>query len=207
MNSIKLNLINRSNDANNSQIVIFQKNENADWNETSIAWYVIRNLGQNNYHPFEYSLAMTVSADDSYGNHTPQMAAENGQLFSMTMQPSGTVLAPAGSSTNPTEVQCWNALDQGSIAANVYKGGRLLARVPNIVPGEQAVFQFLPKIYMSVLSNVQQGTEMNSADVTRNNVFLDLTGLASADIIMEGGGKGETATAYRFRLENKVLAS
>ena len=40
---IKLNFINDSNDANNSEIVIFAKNAATDVHETAVAWQVIQN--------------------------------------------------------------------------------------------------------------------------------------------------------------------
>ena len=56
MNTIKLNFINRSNDQNNSQVVIFQKNVAADLDELAVAWKVIDNCGQGDNHPFNYPM-------------------------------------------------------------------------------------------------------------------------------------------------------
>ena len=44
--TIQLNLINNSNDTNNSQIVIFQKNVATSFNEIAVAWQVIQDCGQ-----------------------------------------------------------------------------------------------------------------------------------------------------------------
>src|SRR5258708_23979581 len=38
---VQLNFVNQSNDANNSQIVIFQKNVASDFEEQAVAWRVI----------------------------------------------------------------------------------------------------------------------------------------------------------------------
>ena len=38
---IQLNFINNSNDANNSQVVIFQKNVATDFDELAVAWQVV----------------------------------------------------------------------------------------------------------------------------------------------------------------------
>ena len=92
INTIKLNLINQSNDVNNSSVVIFQKNTATDFDELAIAWQVIQNLGREDNHPFEYPQQSEVSASDSFGNYTPKLDAEPGQSFEMVRDRSGDVL-------------------------------------------------------------------------------------------------------------------
>jgi hypothetical protein len=92
MSNIKLNFINKSADTNNSSVVIFQQNVAEDFGEIAIAWQVIQNCGRLNNHPFTYPMNFEVSASDSYGNYTPQLAATNGQAFDMILDTSGDVL-------------------------------------------------------------------------------------------------------------------
>lgn len=147
---IKLNFINQSNDANNSQIVVFQKNVATDFDELSVAWKVIQNCGQGDNHPFVYPMTMAVGASDSYGNYTPQLIAQNGQLFSMSLTSSGDRLVQSGASTSPTEVQVLNALKVGAINASIYKAGKVLATKTSIAPQQKAVFQFKPTLWIGV---------------------------------------------------------
>jgi len=58
MSDIKLNLINKSSDVNNSEIVIFQKNVATNFDEQTVAWKVIQNCGMNNTHPFTFTFLM-----------------------------------------------------------------------------------------------------------------------------------------------------
>ena len=51
---IKLNFINLSNDVNNSQVVIFQKNVSTDFDELAVAWKVISNCGRGDNHPSSF---------------------------------------------------------------------------------------------------------------------------------------------------------
>jgi hypothetical protein len=51
---IHLNFINDSNDMNNSEIVVFQKNAATDFDELAVAWLVIKYCGQGDNHPFVY---------------------------------------------------------------------------------------------------------------------------------------------------------
>ena len=200
MDSIKLNLVNQSNDRNNSQVVIFQKNVAPNADETAVAWLVINNLGTGNYHPFVYPLGMEISASDSYGNFTPHLPADPGQQFQMIRDSSGDVLQYKGDATSSEEVQVLNSLNQGAINASVFKDGKLLAVKTSIAPEQMASFKFKPSLYIGVVSQVQQGKVMDSAIVSSINTELSLLGVASASIIMTGGGPGRTSEPFRFRL-------
>jgi len=205
MSVIKLKFWNKSNDVNQSQVVIFQKQVNPDYNEASIAWKVIEYCGQGDYHPFEYDNDVQISASDSYNNYTPQFDASPGQLFHLKETSSGHMLSYKGPGSNKNEVQVLNALAIGAINVNCYRSGKLLAQKLNVVPGEEALFEFLPHIFIGVLSEVTEGEVMNSAVVTQVNTELSLLGIKSADIVMRGGGSGRDAVPYTFDIENEIM--
>ncbi|WP_175654453.1 hypothetical protein [Burkholderia ambifaria] len=202
---INLNFVNLSNDVNNSQIVIFQKNVSTDFDELAIAWKVITNCGRGDNHPFVFPMLTTVSASDADGNYMPQKRADNGQLFNVSRSTSGNVLALAGSAPTSREIQLRNDLSQGAITASVFKDNRLLAHKTGIVPGQKAVFEFKPTLWIGTASQIEQGAVMNSAVLSDINTELSLLGIKRADIVMTGGGGGTTATAYQFRLANVVM--
>lgn len=203
---IQLNFINNSNDLNNSDVVIFQKNVASNFDELAVAWTVIRYCGQGDNHPFTYPLSQTVAASDSWGNYTPQLNAQPGQLFQMVRTPSGDKLTPGGSGTSSREIQVLNSLPQGSINPCIYKAGRLLATKTSVAPDQKAVFEFKPTIWIGVVSQVEQGHVMNSAILSSINTEISLLGIASADIVMTGGGSGPNARPFAFNLENVVMA-
>ena len=202
----KLNFINQSNDLNDSSVVVFAKNTEANTSELAVAWTVIRNCGQGDNHPFVYPMSMAVAASDSYGNYTPQLPAQYGQLFSMTQGRSGDQLEFAGSGSGANELHVLNALPRGSIDAYVYKAGRVFATKSSLAPGQKAVFQFKPVIWVGVVSEVEEGALLNSAILSDINTEISLFGIASADIVMKGGGAGPYATPFAFTLENIVMA-
>ena len=203
---IQLNFINSSNDLNNSQIVIFQKNVAAGYNELSVAWLVIQNCGAGDNHPFVYPQTMQVGASDSWGNFTPKFDAQPGQAFAVTYTGSGDQLGAAGSATYPTEVQVQNNLTQGAINAGIYRNGTLLATKTSIAPQQMAAFQFNPTIWIGAVSQVVQGAVMDSAIVQSVNTELSLLGIASADIVMTGGGPGQLSQPFAFTLQNIIRA-
>jgi hypothetical protein len=203
---IHLNLINQSNDTNNSQIVIFQKNVGAGLSELAVAWHVIENLGQGDNHPFVYPMSIAVGASDSYGNYTPQLPASYGQRFAMKLTQSGDQLSFDGDGTSAEEVQVANNLQAGAINAMIYKAGNLFATKTNIAPGQLAAFQFKPTIRIGIVSQVTRGQTMNEAIMSSINTEISLLGLASADIVMTGGGPGPNSKPFEFHLANIVMA-
>ena len=202
---VQLNFVNQSNDANNSQIVIFQKNVASDFEELAVAWRVIKYCGQGDNHPFTFPLGLQVGASDSYGNHTPQLEAQFGQQFQLSLSSSGDRLAPAGYGASSNEVQVLNALPRGAINASCYKDGRLLAVKTAIAPQQKAVFEFKPTIWIGVVSQIEQGQVMNSAILGDINTEISLLGISRADIVMRGGGAGAGSTPLSFTLENVVM--
>lgn len=203
MDKIKLNFINRSSDTNNSSIVIFQQNAAEDIGEYAVAWRVIENCGRLDNHPFIYPMAFTVSASDSYGNYTPQITAYEGQAFEVIKSTSGDILQVSPSpSTNPYEVEIRNNLPIGAINAHCFRDGKMIATKTGLAPGQKAVFKFEPKIYIGVISQVEEGDVMNAAIISQINTEINLFGITSADIVMTGGGPGSSSTAFTFTLEN-----
>ncbi len=202
---IKLNFINRSNDVNNSQIVIFQKNVATDFDELAIAWKVITYCGRGDNHPFVFPVRTTLTASDSDGNFMPQRPAQNGQMFSVVRSASGNVLNLAGASSSSREIQLRNDLRKGAITVSAFKDNRLLARKTGVVPGQKAVFEFKPTLWIGTASQIEEGATLNSAVISDINTELTLLGVASADIVMTGGGGGSAAVPYQFQLANVVM--
>ncbi|KAA0087920.1 hypothetical protein [Trinickia soli] len=202
---IKLNFINLSNDVNNTQIVVFQKNVSTDFDELAVAWKVISNCGRGANHPFVFPMATSVTASDSDGNYMPKKVAQNGQLFTVQRSHSGNVLAAAGAASTSREVQVRNDLGAGAINASIFKDGRLLSTKTGIAPGQKAVFEFKPTLWIGTAAQVEEGRLMNSAVISDINTELSLLGIASADIVMTGGGGGTAAVPYRFELTNIVM--
>lgn len=203
---VNLNFINNSNDVNNSEIVIFAKNAATSFDELPVAWTVIRYCGQGDNHPFTYPMTQTIGASDSFGNYTARYDAPRGQRFATVFTTSGDKLIPQGAATSPREIQLLNALPKGAVNAQIYKDGRLFATKTTIAPQQVAVFDFKPTIWIGVASRVEEGEVLNSAIVANINTEISLLGIASADIVMTGGGAGPNATPFVFTLDNVVMA-
>jgi hypothetical protein len=203
MADIKLTFINESNDQNNSSVVIFQKNAATDFDEIAVAWKVIKNCGAGWKHPFVYPMSTQIGANDAWGNTTANpLEAYGGQIFSVSTTPSGDSLVYAGNSESRNSIELRNDLTMGSIDANIYKAGSLLATKTGISPGQKAVFEFKPTIWIGVVSQIEEGQVMTSAILSDINTEINLLGISSANIVMTGGGIGPEAQPFTFTLDN-----
>ncbi|HEX4418778.1 MAG TPA: hypothetical protein VH165_12795 [Kofleriaceae bacterium] len=200
--SIALRLINQSADCNNSSILVFQKNVATNFDEIAVAWQVIDNLGSGWIHPFTYDLDLQVSVADSWGNHMPPQDTADGQLWKVVRDCSGDQLKAGGPGTSASEVQVLNSLDRGAVSACIYRSGKLLATKTGVAPGQKAVFLFKPSIWIGIASQIQQGDVLDSAIMSNSNTQLNLTNIASADIVLSGGGPGRNSRPFTFALEN-----
>ncbi len=129
-----VNIKNNSNDTNNPEIVIFQKNVATNFDELAVAWQVIKYCGQGDNQPFTFPMGWQVDNNDSYGNYTPQLAAQNGQLFKMSLTTSGYRLVSTGNGTSSKEVEVLYSLPKDAINASIDKDGKLLAIKTSIAP-------------------------------------------------------------------------
>lgn len=198
---IQINFINQSYDQNNSKIVIFQKNVATSFEEIAVAWRVIENCGRNWTHSFKYPMNFYVAAQDSSGNVSDMKLAVNGQKWDVVRSSSGDVLAlDANAASSMTEVEVKNLLPVGSVNAQIYKDGKLLATKTGVSPQQKAVFEFNPTIWVGVVSEIEEGDVMNSAILSDINTELSLLGITKADLIMTGGGIGSSAVPFKFTL-------
>jgi hypothetical protein len=203
----KLRFVNKSNDGNKSEVLIYQKNVLTTMASLAVAWKVIRYCGRDCTHPFIYPDGYEVSVTDEYGNFTPRLPAKNGQMLTLVATPNGSRrLRYTGPASASTELDVVNGMSQGAVDICIFKDGRMVGAKTSVVPGQKAVFQYVPALWIGVCSEVVQGQPINSAVMSEVNTELSLIGIASADIVMSGGGPGEGSTAYQFNLEHIVQA-
>ncbi len=203
--NIELTFINQSNDMNNSNVVIFQKNVTTSFDEVAIAWRVIKNCGRGWSHKFDYPHEFSVGAEDAYGNQAGLQLGRFGQKWVVSETASGEALQLGNDyASSISEVEISNSLIKGAVNANIYKDGKILISKTGVVPGQKAIFSFKPTIWIGVVSQVEEGMVMNSAILSDINTEISLLGITKANIIMTGGGMGPSARPFQFYLEPTV---
>ena len=101
-----------------------------------------------------------------------------------------------------SDIEVVNQMGRGAVNVNAFVAGRLMAAKSAVAPGQKAIFRFSPVLWIGVGSQIEEGRALASAVVSSANTPLELAGIASADIVMTGGGAGETAQPFQFELEN-----
>jgi hypothetical protein len=201
----QLNFINNSTDANNSDITIFQKNVATSTDETAVAWTVIQNSSPGQETAIAFPADLQIAVTDSWGNHTAAVSIEPGQLFVIRPTPAGPQLAYDRPAPQPDEICLLNALSQGAITVQVYRDGRLLATQTDVAPQQTALFNFSHSIWIGPSQQVVEGQALNTAALVNVNTELSLLGIASANIVMTGGGPGPNSTPFAFNLQPTPL--
>ena len=202
---ISLNIINRSNDLNAINVVIFQKNIATSFSDTAVAWQLFNFTSSNQIEPLVYEYDLDISCQDSFSNFTPKLDANIGSKYEMTMSSSGNELILSGVSQNSSEIELLNSIN-APIDGLIYRGNKLLARNSGISTGQSTFFRFNQTIFIGVVSGIIEGQVMDSSVLSSINTQISLLGIKSADVVMIGGGAGPSATPYSFYLENVVYS-
>ncbi|WP_447727819.1 hypothetical protein [Sphingomonas koreensis] len=203
---IQLNFINRSDDTNNSRILIFGKNPETSLDEIAKAWIAIPALKPNTTHAVLYTAETGLTVQDSYGNFTPMQPATPGEHFRVVAGEGGHLVEPAITVGPADQITLANDLMQGAVNACLYKDGHLYLSERNVVPGQTAAFRLRPVIWLAVASETDPDAGSDSAILSSVATEISLLGLASADVVMTGGGSGANAEPLDFTLENIVAA-
>jgi hypothetical protein len=214
----RINLINKSDDENNSQIVVFQKNI-ANVEFTPIAWHVVKGLGPGSRHPFVVPGQFQLDCADAWGNYTERQTVNRvGMQFEMVLTPSGDVVREAdppiyrGSAPSGTRFINRLPADAGRapphIQANAYKDGRLVAKL-GLNPEDEGGFEFAPVIYVGAVSEAAETQAIEGQPLVPELAWLldtkfSLFGIVSADLVMTGGGSGPYAPMLEFSLAKVV---
>ena len=203
---IQLNYINQSNDSSLSSVFFYQKNYSPDIKVTELAWKVIEKCGRDDNHPFTLPTEVGVNVVDSYGNHTPIASTQPGEKLALLSKPSGHRLVHVGQATSSAEIQVVNGLDQSAIAVTAYKNEYPIVTKTGVAPKQMALFQFTTILFAGVASQIALRQPINSLVMSCEPTELDLLGVASADIVLRGGGTGPSSRPFRFCLQNVLLS-
>ena len=200
---ITLNFNNFSNDQENLSIGMFYKNQAWADKETAIVWKVITGCAKGQTQQFEIPPHFQVSASDATARHLRRLTAKEGDAFEVVKSLRGTdIKLSKDQSAVPSTIEVRNGLPLGEVTASIYKDGRLLDVSAPMHPSYKAVFQFDAYVYFFAAKNLVEGQTINLATLDKSLTEIDLFGVASADIVMTGGGIGPMSTPLDFHLAN-----
>ncbi len=192
---IELNFVNNS--GGSPEIVVFQKN-------TATALKVIKDLEPGHSRVFTFPTELKIDLSDEEDTFAPEMPIEIGQMVHVSMNESDDVLIRKLDAPKPGDIEVVNDLKNFSINAAISLSGKVLDLKEIIAPGQKAVFQFKPVMVVGIAQNAEIGNALSDDVLPKINCEFPLSGIASADIVMTGGGGGSGAGKYEFRLEKVV---
>jgi len=167
-----------------------------------IAWRVIAGCKPGQSYSFKFSHELAISASDMYGTFTEQQPATNGQRFTLEQLPGGKGLT-ADTTGHPRRVSFVNGLNEPA-TVNLYRNDRLVGMAAGIGSGREVSFQLADSLWIGAVYYIEEGVIIIPAILEDVKQKLILTGVASADIVMTGGGPGREAKPFAFELENVV---
>ncbi len=190
---VHLNVIDQTDDVDGVAVVLYRPNLLGSV-EQDVAWTILELQGPGDSQQLTLG-ALSVGATDSFGDQTAQLSANPGSSFQVVDDSSGTTLV-ATASSGTEQISISSGLGQGVLDAEVYENGKLLSVATGVMPGNTAVFRYASSIWIGSASQFVQGEIMQGepSDATE----LDLEGVASADLVVTGGG----GQPYSFTLQN-----
>lgn len=203
---VRLNFINHADDPNHSQLLIFGRNPETSLDEIAAAWTVIADFRPSMTYAVLYPADTGISVQDGFGNFTPMLPAAPGQHFRVAESEDGLIVEQAVAAGPPDQITLANQLRQGAVHVGLYKDKRLYLAERNLLPEQTAAFRLRPTIWVGVASQSPLDAGSNSAILSSVATEISLLGVASADIVMTGGGTGANAGPLAFTLENVVMA-
>lgn len=202
---IQLNFSNLAGPRDATAVVLYQLDA-AEPDAPVTAWKVIRQCGHGWTHPFVYGAGIELALNDEYGNYSPHTPCAAGQAFSIACDTAGHTLACTGADPAGRDVTVRNAMTRGAMHVCVFRQRRLLARRASVAPGQTVRFRFDPVLWIATAPGVVDGALLDPGRLGSDRTALPLRGVASADIVLRGGGAGPGATALQFHFENIARA-
>lgn len=186
-NTVALQYQNLS-DNTSSDILVYMQNTKADLTALPpMAWQVIKHIGYRGFHNFAYTVdtQVKVTWDGDAGGILPTEVLEGGQ-YAVNLVDTDYEFQQVGV-TLPNEIDVTNNIHTpNGIAVTLLKDGRAIMTQPGVAYGEQAEFGLHPKIYVSLVSNVQEGDTLTTAVMSQQFTPISLEGLKSCTFALYG---------------------
>lgn len=201
---INIVFVNKSNDQDDSSVLVFMKPTESNFAAQATAWQVIKDIGYNCWHKFTYTLNTSVMVlwDDGKSGTFP-MDTTNGKTYALKQTKGGFSLDENGNGNAPNEFDVINKVSVANgISVVAFKDGNPILTKNTIAKGEKAEFVFHPKLYFGLSSEYEIGEVVSSAVMSDEFKEVSLEGLKSVTVTM----KGNAADGYNFEVSDQIPA-
>ncbi len=208
MNDIELTFINDYQNMEFVDVVISQRNQKPlsgkpVYDETAIAWTVLKNCRYQQSYVFNFSTEIYMSVSVPGLATTPRTLVQYGQQWQVVQDSSGISLQQQGTTSSDDVFAVQNNMKEMPININLYRHGRLMATEEQVLPQQNATFSFDETIYMGINPGVREG-DVLEAMLSNFTSQLSLSGLLKADVRLIGYQEGFQNGSMSFILTNEV---
>lgn len=183
--------VNKSNNQNHPEVLVFMEPVSADLKAHSTAWQIIRNIGYNCWHGFTYTLDTKVAVTWDHGKSgTFPIDVVNGKKYTFSEGATGYTLENSGSIDASNEFDVINKVNEvGGVSVVAYKDGNPIATKEVVARNSKAEFVIHPKLYLGVSSEYEVGQVVDSAVMSEEFTKIDLEGLKSVTVELHGSAQ------------------
>ncbi|MEM8963129.1 MAG: hypothetical protein AAGD38_16715 [Acidobacteriota bacterium] len=182
-------------------VILFQIDRQSP-HRLPLVWRLIQHCGYECTHPFIFSSVLELMAFDSWGNcvvHEQLTTPSQVDLYSGRIGGTTASVEPAARTV------VTNRKKEGTVHVFLARDGRAVTPWHTLAPDESTTFALDSTLAIVPWQGLRIGEEVPPAviDLARLPGYtFNLLGIASAQLLMLGGGWGATATRFRFHLHN-----
>ncbi len=201
---IKILYVNKSDDRDNPNVLVFMKPTDSDFSAYSTAWQVIKNIGYNSWHKFTYTIDTSVVATwDNGKSGTFPLETSIGKSYALKNTSGGFSLVANGDSSEENEFDVINkVITPEGISVVAFKDGSPIATKNQVARNQKAEFVLHPRLYFGVTSEYEVGDIIDSAVMSEEFTEISLEGLSNVMVEM----RGNAANGYTFNVTEKLPA-
>ena len=172
-NEIKIVLIDETEGASNAKLVLFQRNSLERSPGAPIAWKVSPNPPDDGKTTFVYSEEIEVGVRGPEGEEVAPQPAKYGERWEVIEGSTGIDLRKRDEPVDPGRVEIANTLPKGEVAAQIHRRGSLLHEQRELLPRQVAAFAFEPRVFVTRVSQAEEGKVLESAVYQAEPMELD----------------------------------
>lgn len=193
---------NVSDDPGKPCVVVFTNitNSSRPW---AIAWQVIKNINQQDWYTFNYTLATSIQVTWDNGKSGTPMLKVQKNSFSFEEIRTGLSLVENDLIATSNEFSVTNkATISGGITVTAFKDGNPIAVRHNVAKDQRVNFVLQPKLYCGVVSDIDVGEIVYLEDIP-SYTEITFDGLKSLTITLSGS----LQDGYTFNSSQDISAS
>lgn len=202
--NINLNVLNKIEEMEPTQVIAYQMPVNPEFNQKPIAWKVIDFKRLDELFQLTFEDRLKISIRDSGDNYSPFYPVSPGFRYTVSEPERGAsyALNYEGTIDKEEEIHISNTLSRGAIDICCFRSGSMVSLWHDLVPGRTAIFQFKPSLYIAAVPEgaVKEGDALDLRNLNGEVSQLLLYGLSSVDAVLKSHDDG----AYKVYFENHV---